>query len=161
MLSDFRSAPPSRQRGATLIILLITLVVIVLLALSNIRSTVMDERMAGNARDRNKAFQAAEAAVQACLAKIDSNDLSGIEKLQPVEAPGTPVWDVESNWNDNATNSIEITLTASGLAKDSGLAKNPRCMVETLSASSYRVTGRGVGGSESSVVVLQATYSQE
>lgn len=153
-----RSPPARAQRGATLIILLITLVVITLLSVTTIRSTVMDEKMAGNSRDRNKAFQAAEAAVQACLAKIDASDFAGITRLDPATSPAPPVWEVAANWADKA---YEVRLTASGVPADSGLAQNPRCMVESLSGKSWRVTGRAVGGSDSSVVVLQATYSQE
>ena len=158
--------PPARgtratQRGATLIVLLVTLVVITLLALSGVRSTMMDERMAGNARDRDKAFQAAEAAVQACLAKVEASDFTGLTRLTPASSSDTPVWEVAANWADDAANSFEVRLAASGTAADSGLARNARCMVETLGANNYRVTGRATGASASTLVMLQATYSQD
>ncbi|HEX5634076.1 MAG TPA: PilX N-terminal domain-containing pilus assembly protein [Gemmatimonadales bacterium] len=151
------TAPARIQRGATLVILLITLLVITLLSVTTIRSTVMDEKMAGNARDRNKAFQAAEAAVQACLDRIDAQDFAGITRLTPATSPDRPVWEVPGNW----ATALEVRLTASGTPAESGLAQNPRCMVEDLADQSWRVTGRAVGGSDSSVVVLQATYSAE
>jgi len=156
---------PSRalpaQRGATLIILLVTLVVITMLALSTVRSTMMDEKMAGNARDRDKAFQAAEAAVQGCLAKVEANDFAGIVKLTPATSPEPAVWEVEANWADGAAHSYEVRLTASGVASESGLSRNARCMVEWLGANNYRVTGRATGASSSTLVMLQATYSQD
>jgi type IV pilus assembly protein PilX len=156
-----RARAPLAQRGATLIILLVTLVVITMLALSTVRSTMMDEKMAGNARDRDKAFQAAEAAVQTCLNKVEANDFAGIVTLTPATSPATAVWDVDANWADGAANSHEVRLTASGVPADSGLSRNARCMVEWLGANNYRVTGRATGASASTLVMLQATYSQD
>ena len=151
-----------RQRGATLIILLVMLVVITLLTVSTVRTTTMGEKMAGNARDRNKAFQAAEAAVQSCLAMVDAGTYSGsvLTPVAPTASPPTPHWDVDGNWADSSPSSYEVTLSAS--PADIGLFSNPRCIVEALGASgSYRVTGRALGGSEETIVMLQATYTKE
>jgi type IV pilus assembly protein PilX len=56
---------PNRQRGATLAVALMFLVVLTLLSVSSVRTATMQERMAGNSRDRNLAFQAAESALRA------------------------------------------------------------------------------------------------
>ena len=53
-----------RQRGMVLVVSLIILVVITLLAISAMRVTTLEERMAGNTRDRQLAFQAAEYALR-------------------------------------------------------------------------------------------------
>jgi type IV pilus assembly protein PilX len=157
----FRSlpAPAARQRGATLILLLVMLVVITLLTLSTVRTTTMGEKMAGNARDRNKAFQAAEAAVQSCLSMVNAGTYPGmvLTPVAPTATPPTPHWEVDANWNEGAGASYEVVLA------DAGLSRNPRCMVEVLGAGtgSYRVTGRALGGSTESLVMLQATYSKE
>lgn len=151
------SARAAHQRGATLIVLLVMLVVITLLALSTVRSTTMDERMAGNARDRDKAFQAAEAAVQACLTQVNNKSYPAASVLTPVAATAddaVPNWDRDATWSDDAK-STEVDIG------DDTLAHKPRCMVETLGAESYRVTGKAYGGGETTVVMLQATYSQE
>ena len=52
------------QRGSVLIVSLILLLVMTLLGLSAMQSSLMEETMAGNVRDRNMAFQAAEAALR-------------------------------------------------------------------------------------------------
>jgi type IV pilus assembly protein PilX len=146
--------PRRQQRGIVLIVALVMLVLITLVSLATIRSTTMDERMAGNARDRDRAFQAAEAAVQACLSQIQTGSAFTFPVLDPVVS-GTPHWDVDANWSDPAK-SYGIALANAGLAAD------PRCMVEKLNATGgYRVTGRAVGGSVDSIVMLQATYSDE
>lgn len=63
----------SRQRGATLLIALVLLVVMTLLGLSSIRSTSMQERMGANLYDRSLAFQAVESALREAEATITIN----------------------------------------------------------------------------------------
>ena len=53
-----------RQSGMVLVVSLIILVVVTLLAISALRVTTLEERMAGNTRDRQLAFQAAEYALR-------------------------------------------------------------------------------------------------
>jgi len=153
-----RPVPRREQRGIVLIVALVMLVLITLVSLSTIRATTMDERMAGNARDRDRAFQAAEAAVQACLSQIKSGAGFTFPVLDPVTS-GTQNWDVDANWTDPT---VKNTKSYAVALSDAGLAQDPRCMVEKLNATGgYRVTGRAVGGSADSVVILQATYSEE
>src|SRR5688500_17394780 len=52
-----------QQRGATLAVVLILLLVMTLIALASLRGTLMQERMASTALDRGRSFQAAEAAL--------------------------------------------------------------------------------------------------
>lgn len=150
---------PSRrggaQRGATLIITLVMLVLITLLSVSTLRTTTLDERMAGNARDRERALQAAETAVLACLAQLDAGTYP-VAPVAPAAIGAQQHWDIATNWNDGSPNSYEIAMT------DAGLVANPRCIAEALGAAgSYRVTAKAVGGATESVVMLQATYSKE
>ena len=98
--------PRRQQRGIVLIVALVMLVLITLVSLATIRSTTMDERMAGNARDRDRAFQAAEAAVQACLSKIQTGTAFTFPVLDPVTS-GTPHWDVDANWTDPSVRSTK------------------------------------------------------
>ena len=148
--------PRPAQTGVTMIVLLVMLVIVMLLTISSLRSTTMEERMAGNFRDRDKAFQAAEAVVQTCLMRLNAGQYTG-PKLLPVAAAASGTqpanWDVASNWT--GANSTAVTITGAKLAQD------PRCMVETLGTDSYRVTGRATGASTDSVVMLQATYSAD
>ena len=53
-----------RQRGAALVIALIMLLVMTVLGLAAMQITRMEERMAGNTRDLNLAFQGAEAGLR-------------------------------------------------------------------------------------------------
>ena len=49
-----------RQNGAVLAVSLIMLLLITLIAVSSMQSTMLEEKMAGNTRDRNLAFQTTE-----------------------------------------------------------------------------------------------------
>ena len=53
-----------RQRGATLLIALLLLVVLLIMAVPGIQNAGLQERVAGNSRDRNLAFNAAESALR-------------------------------------------------------------------------------------------------
>lgn len=158
MRPNLHRAAQRRQKGAVLVIALIMLLMITLASIATVRSTTLDERMAGNSRDRDKALQAAEAAVRLCLKQltVDVPSTYTAPILTPV-ATGTENWEVESNWASGAINSVEVDMTTTA-----GLARNPRCMVERLGAGdNYRVTGRATGGAETTVVILQATYSAD
>lgn len=54
----------TQQRGATLIVGLIFMVALTLLGVMSMKSTLLQERMAGGSRDHSLAFQAAEAALR-------------------------------------------------------------------------------------------------
>ena len=150
---------PHSERGVVLIITLIVLVLVTVLSLASIRATATDERIAGNARDRNKAFQSAEAVVLRCLDAVRNSTYTGT-MLDPVTV-GDENWKIEENWT-SPTNSVAAAFTETELA-DAGLAEQPRCIVERLNAAgtSVRVTGRAAGRSVDSRVVLQATFSSE
>ncbi len=57
---------PMRQRGAALIVGLVLLVVVTLVGVGAMQSTTLQEKMAGNLRDSNLAFQASEAVLRHC-----------------------------------------------------------------------------------------------
>lgn len=60
-----RSPARHTQQGAVLAISLVFLLLMTILAVSSMQGTVLQERMAGNQRDHNLAFQTAEAALRA------------------------------------------------------------------------------------------------
>ena len=140
------------QRGVTLIITLVMLVLVTLVIVSTVRTSTMDEKMAGNARDRDKAFQAAEAAVQSCIAALQSSTYTGTP-LTPAAFDATPNWEVAANWGNAKSVAVD-------LGNGAKLSSQPRCMYEALVAGSgnYRITGRALGGSSLTEVILQATY---
>jgi len=64
---------PRPQSGFTLIGILVMMVVLAFIALAAVSTSVVQERMAGNARDRNVALQAGEAALRDAELDIEAN----------------------------------------------------------------------------------------
>lgn len=158
-----------RQDGFALFACLVILLVLTVLATSGMQSSILQERMSGHLRDRDLAFQAAEAALregetlleQATLPAFDGND--GL--YQPADPGETPVWQA-IDWSSGAR-------VYSGTLH--GLAEAPRYIIEelpttlstsgsiaadeaSLDAGMYRITARSTGGSGETLVVLQTTF---
>ena len=156
-----RYALRASQRGSTLIITLFMLLLVMLMGLGMVRSSTADERLAGNFRDRDRAFQAAESAVQKCLQYVQAGTYTTSDGilLTPAGSAAAQNWDDSTGyWADS--HSIEIVVDQNaGTGTTGALFSNPRCMVETLGTDNYRVTGRGWGGSGTTDVILQATFT--
>jgi type IV pilus assembly protein PilX len=77
------------QEGAVLVIGLIILVVMTILGITAMQSTVVEEKMAGNFKDKDVAFRAAEAGLQLGLTYLEQQteppeaDASGTHNVWP------------------------------------------------------------------------------
>jgi type IV pilus assembly protein PilX len=163
-----RFTPLSGQRGVTLIMALIFLAVLMLLGVTVAQNTSMEERMAGNTRDRDLAFQAAEAALkdaEANLAGYLANPFDGstpgLIAFDAANATDATYWNAY-NWA-GASQTVSTTLA---IVPGYIIAEQPRYVIEKKPNTGpvgspiqhFRVTARGVGGSASTVVILQAEY---
>lgn len=165
-----------RQRGAVLVVSLILLLVMTILAISSSQVVRLQERMAGNIRDMDLAFQGAEAALRegenyiqsltvwptACTAPGGSCDMYETAALIDYDLRTTDrvtFWDAYAR--DYATD-----VTAD-------LAEDPRYLIERLSGVCdtaegaclesetlyyFRVTAQSHGGSEIADARLESTY---
>lgn len=170
--AQYLSIPRDRQTGMALITGLIFMVVLTLLALAAMRTTTLEERMSGNTRDRDLAFQAAEAALRAGEQVLQGATLpafaSGTSYTPRISA-GTlsTYWQNTHPW---ATQSVAAWQPA-------GTSAAPQYVIEEMGATGgggggglgigalndegvYRVTARGVGRSANTVVILQAVYQR-
>jgi len=177
------------QRGAIMITALMILLLMTVFGISTMDTNILEEKMAGNMRDRNTAFQSAESALRAAEAWLaaqanlpdirdvtDSSDTSPLWDLNtadPDSSNNIPWWEesarsVESWWSANA-------VVLSGSNKVAGLddSHQPSYLIEKLrpltgsleAAQSLEgadtfllVTARGVGRSNTTVVILQTVY---
>jgi type IV pilus assembly protein PilX len=149
-----------RERGVVLVIALIFLVILTLLGTIAANVTGLEERMAGNTRDRDLALEAAEAALQDAATRMN-NDIGG-QTASQFRASATTLAAMTPNdanyWkarNWGTANSITQTLNQ--------VAEQPSFFVERRAAAGtteyYRVTARGIGGNSNAIVILQAEYS--
>lgn len=165
------------QRGVTLIVALIFLAILAMLGVTAARNSIMEERMAGNTRDRDLAFQAAEAALKGF--EIDLADgvvdtASGYFDRSNCTVPtdsacylshdnNQAYWNgltmADGQWSDADAKAFSAFQSSEGLI----VAKHPRYIVERIpdvgTMKRYRVTARGVGKSTDTVVILQAEYN--
>lgn len=161
-----------RQLGVALITGLIFLVMLTLLAITAMQSTTLEERMAGNARSRDLAFQGAEAAVRAAEVVLSGASLPAFNGskvgyyAQLANGASADYWKSTHNW---AGQSVAFSGTLTGV-------KEARFVVEALPASMgsggddslvakalsggeiYRITARGIGTDGTSTVILQTTF---
>ena len=74
----------ARQRGAALITSLLLLLVLTVIGITVMQVSRMQERMSGNARDLNMAFESAEAALR------NGEELIRVQTSQPVPCTASP-----------------------------------------------------------------------
>jgi type IV pilus assembly protein PilX len=167
------------QYGAVLVVGLIFLALLTLIGITAYSVATQEERMAGNARDRLRAFEAAEAALRACenrvrlmtAAEALSYPPAGYPEMYDVPAAGMPDKWESMNWVSDASHQL------SGV---DGVAEQPRCIVQrqaraTLVSASqraelpqssattfaYQITARGVGANRDTVVLLQSSFVRD
>ena len=170
-----------QESGAVLIVALILLLLMTIVGISSIKGSNMQELMAGNVRDRQIAFQAAEAALrqgEEIANGVNPPNTEGATKgvmLGKQNGATSTYWRDEYVWDDN----LSVQLNA-----DLALAsERPRYVVEKLDVAYvpgsdgraidvvgvqsapdimvYRVTGRGVGMTANSIVYLQSFYRRQ
>ena len=67
---------PTSQSGAVLFTALVLMVLMTMLAVTMMGNTAMDEKMAQNSQDKNRAFQAAETGIEMAIANSGSMNTS-------------------------------------------------------------------------------------
>ena len=169
----------TRQTGAVLVVSLMLLVIMTLIGVTAMRSTILEEKMAGNSRNSMLALQTAETAL------LDGEDYLANEinslavafdgtQLGLYELDADPSILADATW----VNSITYRGT---FGTYPGVNSQPRFIIEfagpfadessdDLNISSYdaldslgtpyvfRITARGTGGSDNAVVFLQSNY---
>lgn len=164
------------QTGVVLVVSLMLLLVLTLLGLAATRSTTLEERMTANQRDRNVAFQAAEAALrdgESALQGASPGDFTNSKGYYD-QATWTGSW-TSIDWTDTSSNAPTIDYSGSlnpapasdpryiivktvqtGTATGQSLAADTPTTAPTI----YQVYARGVGLSGGTVVVLESAYQR-
>lgn len=172
------------QQGAILVISLLLLLVLTILALTAMNMSFNEERMAGNARNVNTAFQSAEAGLR------DAEQWLTNQTTRPVPCVGAPcdVYDragmpgiaadapdlrdmTNTWWDDNG----RVYGTDTGSPAIAGVARPADTVIEnyafvpdslTVGAGPptgrdfFRITSRGTGGVEAAQSVVESTFTR-
>lgn len=168
-----RSANRNAERGAALVMSMIFLVVLTIIGMAGMDVTSLEEKMAGNMRDRNAAFQAAEAALRdgenflnarAVLPAFD-----GTDGFYSLTTNGTKNWE-SVDWGSSAAvisysgpGFDELNSTAAYIVEDLAAAASSDSLEAGVAVDNkryYRVTARAEGLSDTTVVILQTVYKR-
>lgn len=172
------SPTPARQRGIALVVSLIFLLVVTLIAVGSIRDTVLEEKMAGNTRDRNIAFQAAESGVREAEQFIEGivsmGNFASSAGLYARTQDEPTFWD-EATWLDGSKHAIS-TRAYGAYAPPQYIVKHLTTVTENTGALNlsgygdnkgtgevtiFRITVRGTGGNaDSAEVILRSQYGR-
>lgn len=140
----------SHQQGAVLIVSLVVMLVITLLGVAGMNSSLMQEKMAANAQNTNRAFQAAESATMAITQIIEAGNLGAIRGAMTANdglSPETPYSvggdnGVTASYRAEYLGEINITSGSSMDANESStLLKGYR--FELRGTSAINATGAG------------------
>jgi type IV pilus assembly protein PilX len=126
-------APLAGQQGAVLVVALLFLMIITMLGVASLQSTSSEERMAGNARDSNTAFTAAEAALRDAWYDINGACAPGSTTC----TKRSPLISGASGFGDGT--GVAGTCSASGLCLPNSIYPN----VTLLSITNWSGTGTG------------------
>ena len=163
------------QRGTALVMTLVILLLLTMLGITAINTSTLEERMAGNTKDQNLSFQAAETALRAAenwvqsttaATQLNTNNASGI--YDSTIAAATDLWDV-IDWS-STNNLVAYPNLPGGPAVTGGLNEvndQPKYIIEKINIEplspgtriTVRITARGTGASDTTVSMVQSTYT--
>lgn len=169
------------QSGVVLIVALIMLLLLTLIATVGMQNTTLEEVMAGNMRNQNLVFQAAESALSQAEAT-----------LVPVAPAVLPVFDAVGTGGFYSDTTPASVLTDAALAKDSFWTNSSRVATSSVTGASlgegietpkyiiqklaadcykklcpsglqhpYKVTVRARSEASGSVVILQSVFTPD
>ncbi len=172
---------PHQQRGSVLAVSLLILVVLTIIGVSSMVTTSLEEKMSGNFRDRQLAFNAAEVALAYAENYVNTNinsasvfdDSSGF--YANGNGPGQDYAFASSWWTATASREVPITISDVGtrprftveyrgeVGEEEGTSINIGSYGESTGGgeiTSFRITVRATGLTDNSVVILQSYYGK-
>ncbi|MCC5872074.1 MAG: hypothetical protein JJU22_06730 [Gammaproteobacteria bacterium] len=170
------------QRGMALFLALVVLLIITVLGVSGLQTTTLEERMAANSRDRDLAFQAAEAALLDAERFLNSAVVGNFNNANGrylINAAERPIWHGNNQQAGQGVFVYSVNRPGGGAqaAPIPGVARQPEYFIEqypVIAAAGgsleagvaaeglafFRVTARGFGGRENTQVILQIGYQR-
>lgn len=171
------SRHPKRQRGLVLVTSLLMLVLVTILAIGMFRSFGVDEKIAGNMREKQRALNAAETAEQfaesylssgtvaaatTCTGPVNSNVgqvCSSTLQAQGFD-PAVLNWPAQVNYIPT-TMALPTTGTGSYYKNPAyyiGFITSTNNPATGFTTSFYQIDAVGYGGSSNTAAVVEATY---
>jgi type IV pilus assembly protein PilX len=156
---------PDLERGVALIVGLVILAILSLIGVAAFSVSTQEERMAGNSRDRMRAFEAAEAALRNCETFVSSGAalFNGTDGTYPalLSSASQPITEtaaarLESFWQTPAPGAVVQLLDTNGTAYN-GNSFPPSCLAEPFSVPNAFWTPGTPLNSSNSVTIAHIT----
>lgn len=172
----------SHQEGAVIIFCLVFLAILTLMGVSGMEGTILEERMSGNLRDYNMAFQAAESALKEAeswlgeqdsqpLTSVDGSTLVWSENAMDPNVNNATFWWAESArdgawWGGNG---IDLNVFNTHAAEPAYIIEQYHTSTsgQSIGIGSgevvtprvfHRITARGVGATQAAEVLVQSVF---
>jgi type IV pilus assembly protein PilX len=160
---------PGRQSGVVLVISLIMLLLLTLIGITGMQTTSLEEKMAGNARDRNIAFQAAESTLLEAEKFIHNNPTTAI--IYDGTNGLLDTTDIEPDYFTNNTwSAANSAATPINFGDKFSLSTDPRYIIKKIASLPangsvgpriiFKITARAVGSTPGTQVILQEVYEK-
>lgn len=172
-----RAGTPHTQQGVVLVVALILLLILTLLGLASVQSTSLQEKMAGNQRAQQLAFEAAEAAL-----RQGETSLAGLATLPPFDgstlgyyatsfgsggyalAAGADWsgwdWSKAISYSGSLTNGSSARYYIEQYAYVAAAGQSLDASAPIPGAQLYAITAKGLSPDGKSAVILQSTYKR-
>jgi type IV pilus assembly protein PilX len=177
MMAHLHKTNMQRQRGVSLVVVLILLLIMTLLGLASMRGSILQERMGSGLYDRSLSFQAAEAAVREAEARLEATPApvfpsSGCAAglcAEPVAGTANR-WDLASppagTWANATTDVTLAGKTATPAYMIERMGDTPRDLASigvisddpTAVVKVYRITARSTQ-TDRATVILQSNFT--
>ena len=165
-----------KQEGTVLIIGTVMLLILSVIVIASGKTTMLQQKMSNNLRDRELAFQSAETAIRTGEKLLQNSTKLELKNLV-FDSDGTNGYysfDIdralkeESDWSDLNTLSSEdglyqvkeppvyIIENIVGIQPPGGSLQVPK----SNDSNYYRITSKAKGGTDGSLVVLQSIYKK-
>lgn len=167
------------QGGSALLVSLVMLLLISLIAVGAMQGSILQERMSTNLLDRELAFQSAEAALRGAEQQLQTqtadwrSNQTFVYTVNGVNADGNapPDWIASPQEVDAAARTGGLAGTVQNVARqpdyyieeiDTPVSGSSTALEgEDPGAVVFRITARGFGGTEESVVIVRSVYRTE
>ncbi len=163
-----------KQSGTVLIMGIVMLLILSVIILAGSKTTMLQQKMSNNFKDKEYAFQAAEAAIRTGEKFLRNATVAELRNLTFDGTNGYYGYDIdravkeESDWSD-----LHALDSEHGLYQVIG---TPKYIIEKIvgvqppggslqapqakDSSYYRITAKAKGGTDGSLVVLQTIYKK-
>ena len=154
------------QKAFALVTALVFLVVLTLIGVSMLRGQGLAGKMTGNFREKSRAFEAAQAALQygewwvaqgSGTAPVSCSTIASVPRVcnNPLSNPVSLPWSTGSTYNPTG---LTIATSGQGTYASAPMYYIYELGTDTSGNMLYRINSVGYGGNTQSVVVLQSVY---